>query len=116
MSELETVVSEVEKAAESTVAAVEGEVKKVEGDVATVKADVDKAKAVLVEVATEEKLFLREAELEYVKAQAEIQRLTKITETKSKQYQDYVEGLFKKYALSKAEYVFDGAVNIFKKL
>lgn len=111
------------KAAEQTVVAevknVEGEVKTVaEAAVAEVKAEVKKAeekpKAAVVQITTEEKLFLREAELEYLKAQMEIQRLSKITEAKSKDYQNYVEGLLKKYEL-KGEYIFDGSVNAFKK-
>ena len=97
--------------------AVEGEVVKIEGEVKAEAAKVEeKAKAALVQVSTDEKLFLRETELEFLKTQMEIQRLSKIAETKSKQYADYVEGLFKKYLLEKAEYVFDGAVNVFKKL
>jgi hypothetical protein len=116
MSELE----KIEAAVEGTVVAAEGEVKSVAEAVATeakklegeVAAEVKKA----VDISTEEKLFLREAELEYLKAQTEIQRLSKLAEAKSVSYQAYVENLFKKYALGKAEYVFDGAVNAFKRL
>jgi hypothetical protein len=46
----------------------------------------------------------------------EIQRITKLAEAKSKSYTDYIESLFVKYGVTKAEYVFDGAVNAFKKL
>ena len=107
---------------------IEGEVKAVEAKAETVaealgadaKAVEEKAvaavKAALVETKAEEKLFLREAELEFLKAQMEIQRLSKLAEAKSKSYTDYVEQLFAKYGLTKAEYVFDGAVNAFKKL
>jgi hypothetical protein len=118
---VETVVAEVEKAVEGTVAAAEGEVKTVaEAVVADTKAEVAKVepevKKALVQISTEEKLILREAELEYLKATMEIQRLSKITEAKSKEYQSVVESLFKKYAITKLEYVFDGAVNAFRAL
>lgn len=103
MSEVETVVQ-----------AVEAEVKKVE---AAVKGEVVKAeKTAVVQIKAEEKLVLADAELEYLKATSEIQRLTKITEAKSKEYQAYVENLFKVYALDKVDYLFDGASRLFKKL
>ena len=100
---------------------IEGEVKAVETKVETVAEAVvakveEKIKAALVNIVADEKLFLREAELEYLKAQMEIQRLSKLAEAKSKSYTDYIESLFVKYSLTKAEYVFDGAVNAFKKL
>ena len=125
-TEVKAVVTEVEKAVEGTVAAAEGEVKSVAAAVATeakkiegdIKAEVAKVapevKAATVQVTSDEKLFLREAELEYLKAQMEIQSLSKIAESKSKAYTEYIEGLFTKYAITKAEYLFDGAVNIFK--
>lgn len=100
----------VETEVKSVVEAVEVEAKKVEGEV--VKAE----KAAVVQIKADEKLVLADAELEYLKATSEIQRLTKITEAKSKEYQSYVENLFKVYALDKAEYIFDGAVRTFKKL
>ena len=113
---VETAATEVEKAVEGTVAKAEIEVKTVaEAVVADVKAEVAKVepevKQALVQISTDEKLFLREAELEYLKAQTEIQRLTKITEAKSKEYTAFVESLFKKYVISKADFVFDGVVN-----
>ena len=100
---------------------IEGEVKTVETKVETVAEAVvakveEKIKAALVNIVADEKLFLREAELEFLKAQMEIQRLSKVAEAKSKSYTDYIESLFVKYGLTKAEYVFDGAVNAFKKL
>ena len=101
--------------------AIEGEVKTVETKAETVAEAVvakveEKIKAALVNIVADEKLFLREAELEFLKAQMEIQRLSKVAEAKSKSYTDYIESLFVKYGLTKAEYVFDGAVNAFKKL
>ena len=103
MSIEETVVAEVEKVVEEVKSAVETKVEEV-------------VKAAKVDITAEEKLFLREAELEYLKATMEIQRLNKITEEKSKAYQAYVENLLSKYRLSKAEYAFDAVVNAFKKL
>lgn len=128
VGEAKAVETEVEKAVEGTVAAAEGEVKtvagavaaeakKVEGEVAAVAEKVEeKIKAALVQISTDEKLFLREAELEFLKAQMEIQRLQKIADAKSKAYTEFVESLFTKYGVSKAEYIFDGAVNVLKKL
>lgn len=122
----------VETEVKAAVTAVEGEAKAVEGTVANKLAEVVKvvegeAKAVandtkqevnaaFVNISTEEKLVLREAELEYVKAQMEIQRLTKITETKTKEYTTFIESLLKKYTLDKGKYVFDAVINAFKKL
>jgi predicted DsbA family dithiol-disulfide isomerase len=128
MSELENVETEVGKAitdavkategeAKSLVQAVEDEAKKVETEVKTEVAKLEPAvKAATVKIKAEESLVLREAELEYLKSQMEIQRLSKVAEAKSKEYTAYVEKLFKTYVLDKAEYAFDGAVNIFKKL
>ncbi len=86
--------------------AVEGEVKKIE----------EAVKAAIVSLTGDEKFALRDIELEYLKTQMEIQRLTKVAEPKAKQYQEVVEGLMQKYALSKAEYVFDAAKLAFTKI
>ena len=95
---------------ENVVKEVETEVKK------EVEAVVEKVEAAVIEIKAEEKLALRECELEYLKATMEIQRLQKVMETKTKEYQSTVEGLVAKYAIDKAKYVFDGTVNAFKKL
>jgi hypothetical protein len=107
---IETVVEGVEAKVETVAEAVVAEVK---ADVAKVE---EKVKAALVEVSTEDKLYLRSTELEFLKMQMEIQRITKLAEDKSKGYAEYIEKMFVAYAVSKAEYVFDGAVNVFKKL
>lgn len=107
---VETVVKSIETKVESVAEAVVAEVKKVEGEV------VAKEKAAVVKLKAEESLVLRELELEYLKAQTQIQQLAKVTEEKSKAYQANVENLFKTYVLDKAEYTFDAAVNAFKKL
>ena len=109
MSEVENVVNAVEGEVKSVAEAVVAEVKKVEGEV------VAKEKATVIQLKAEESLILREAELDFLKANMEIQRLTKIAEAKSKTYQEYVESLFKQYVLDKASYIFDGAANVFKK-
>ena len=100
---------------ENVVEAVEGKVKAVAADVKAGAAKVEQVeKSAVVNIKAEEQLVLRNAELDFLKANMEIQRLSKITETKSKEYQTYVEGLFKTYGLDKGSYVFDGAVNAFK--
>ena len=110
---LEAIEGEVKTVAE----AVSTEVAKVEEKaVAMVEKVEEKVKAATVQILADEKLYLREAELEFLKAQMEIQRIQKIAEDKSKQYTTFVEQLFTKYGLTKAEYVFDGAVALFKKL
>ena len=110
MSELENVVTAVEGEVKSVAEAVVAEAAKVEEKV------VEAVKAATVEIKAEEQLVLRNAELTYLKSQMEIQRLSKVAEEQSKQYQTYVEGLYKTYALDKVDYIFDGAVNAFKKL
>ena len=100
---------------------IEGEVKAVETKVETVAEAVvakveEKIKAAIVEIKAEEQLVLRNLELDFLKLQMELQRLSKVAEAKSKSYTDYIESLFVKYGLTKAEYMFDGAVNAFKKL
>ena len=105
-TEVKAVEAKVETVAEAVVADVKAEVAKVEV----------KVKAAVVEIKAEEQLVLKSAELDYLKATMEIQRLSKITEAKSKEYQAYIENLYKTYVLDKAEYVFDATVNVFKKL
>ena len=107
---VETVVNAVEGEVKSVAEAVVAEVKKVEGEV------VAKEKAAVIKLKAEEELFLADAELSFLKAQTEIQRLSKLAEEKSKAYTAYVDGLFKTYAVTKAEYVFDGAVRVLKAL
>ena len=102
---------------ETEVKAVEGEAKAVVAEFEKVAEKVEeKTKAAVIEISTEEKLFLRETELEFLKAQMEIQRISKITEAKSKEYQTFIEGLYKKYLVEKSEYVFDAVSNSLKKL
>jgi hypothetical protein len=74
---------------------------------------VPEAKKAVVTITDSEKLILAEAEVEYLKASAEIQRLTKITESKAKEYQSAVDSMLKKYVLDKADYLFDGVKKAF---
>jgi hypothetical protein len=120
-TEVKTAVADIEKDTEKLVAAGEGEVKSVataaEAEVKKVEGEIKpEIKKVTVEISTEEKLFLRETELEWLKSQTEIKRLSTLAEEKSKAYTAYVEGLIKKYGVDKASYVFDATVNAFKKL
>lgn len=103
----------MENVLEDAVKAVKGEAKKVEE---AVVAKVEEVKAAIVSLTGDEKFLLRDIELEYLKAQMEIQRLSKITESKSKDYQTAVDGLLKKYLLDKAEYIFDGTKLAFNKI
>jgi hypothetical protein len=112
-AEVAAAAAEVKTVAEAVVGttkAAEAEVKAVEEKV------VEKVEAAFVTITSDEKLFLREAELEYLKATMEIQRLQTIVQAKSKDYQAYIDGLVKKYAIDKAKYMFDGTVALFKKL
>jgi len=98
---------------------IESEVKTIEGEaVAEVKkvvAEVEKVeKAAVVKITAEEKLVLAEAEIEYLKASAQIQQLTKTTEAKAKEYTAAVEGFLVKYGLDKISYVFDGVKKEFQ--
>jgi hypothetical protein len=112
-NEVKAVETKVETVAEAVKAEVVKVASEVKAEIAKVEPEVKKA---LVEISTEEKLMLRETELSYLKLQVQIKELSAQTEALSKKYMDNVEKLFSKYLLTKAEYVFDGAVNSFKKL
>lgn len=109
MSALENEVKAVELKAE----AVASEVKeKVENLLGEVKAE---AKKVTQELTAEEKLFIRETENAYLKAQIEINRLSQITQKAQKDFTEHVENLSKKYLLNPAEWIFDNVALIFRK-
>lgn len=72
--------------------------------------------AAVVEISAEEKLILRETELEYLKAVMETQRLQKIIEEKAKAFPAFVDTLVKKYGLDKTKYTFDSTSNSFRKI
>jgi hypothetical protein len=91
---------------------IEGEVV---AEVKKVVAEAEKVeKAAVVKITADEKLILADAELEYLKTTTEIQRLTKITEAKAKEYQENVEKFLVKYNLSKLDYLFDGVKREFQ--
>ena len=93
---------------------VEGEVKAVEAEVLKVVEEAKtEVKKLTQEITAEAKLTIREIELEYVKAQAEIQRLSQITQGAQKKFTDTVEALVKTYGVSPAEWVFDNIKLIF---
>ena len=110
----------VETVVEGAVASVEAEVKKIVGEttaeVAKVEAEVKPEVEKLTQAITaEEKLAIRELEVGYLKAQAEIQRLSQITSNAQKNFTTTVDELVKKYAVNPAEWVFDNVELIFKK-
>ena len=107
---IEGVVEEVKQEVVKVAAEVKAEVEKV---VEAVKPEVKK---LVQELTTEEKLALREIELSYVKATAEISRLSQITKDAQKNFTTTVEGLVKKYVLTPAEWTFDNVLLQFKKL
>jgi hypothetical protein len=106
-TELKAAEAEVAKVAEEAKA----EVVKVAEEVKAVV--VPEAKKATVAITAEEKLILAEAEVEFLKATMEIQRLSAITAAKGKEYQAAVDGFLKKYGLDKAEYIFDGIRKVF---
>ena len=105
---------------------VEAEVKKVEGEtvvvVEEVKAEAQKiVKKTKVEITTDEKLFLRDAETEFLRAQmdikdaqAKIQSFAQRAEMASKVYTARLNELVKKYAINGTEQMFDNIENCFK--
>lgn len=102
---------------ETTVQAVETKVEEVVNEV---KQEAEKAEQSLdkkiVQLTSEEKLYLREVELEYLKAVMETQRLQKVIEEKAKAFPAYVDTLVKKYGLEKDKYTFDAVANAFRQL
>lgn len=110
-------VKDAKSAAEEVKANVEADAKKIEQKLAAT------AKKVRVDITTEEKLFLRDAEAEFLRAQVEIKDLqSKIqscavkAEAASKKYTAKLEELIKKYGIDKAEMLFDNIENAFKAL
>lgn len=97
---------------EKAEAAVEGEVKKVEAAA---------EQRIRVEIAAEEKLVLRDAETEFLRAQVTIRDLqvqmkeaSGKAEVATKKYSEQIETLVKKYTIDKATMIFDNIENVFK--
>jgi hypothetical protein len=59
------------------------------------------------EISADEKLVLREAENQYLKASMQIQALTQQTQAAQKKFTETVEGLGKKYELDVKAFQFD---------
>jgi len=106
-TELKAAEAEVVKVAEEAKA----EVVKVAEEVKAVV--VPEVKKAIVAITAEEKLILAEAEVEFLKATMEIQRLSAITAAKGKEYQAAVDAMLVKYGLSKLDYLFDGIRKVF---
>ena len=102
------------------VKAVETKVEEVAGEV---KAEATKlveeveagVKKLTQELTAEEKLFIRETENKYLKAQIELGRLSQIAGQAQRDFSSKVEELTKKYVVSPAEWVFDNAELIFRR-
>lgn len=103
------VVEAVEAKVKEVVTEVKNEAEKVVEDVVAV------VKKTRVEITTEEQLFLRNQELEFVKFQVQIKDLNAAAKTKSDMYSAKIEELVKKYAIDKTEMLFDSIENVFKK-
>lgn len=107
-------------------AAVEGEAKKIEEalviETKAAGAEVGKVAGRLrVDITADEKLLLRDAETEFLRAQVNIRDIqTKLkeetgkAEAATKKYSSKLEELVVKYGIDKAGYVFDNLENTFK--
>ena len=73
------------------------------------------AEGARIEISTEEKLFGAKLENEFLRANMEIQRLTKIVENAQKQFPQFIEGLVKKYAINPATHQFHNIEQVFVK-
>ena len=102
MSEVETVVKEVETKAEAVVEEVKTVAEKVAEAVEV------KAKTFISLETAEEKLVLKETELEYLKIQMQLKDLQAKADTFATKYKTTVDEYFVKYGVDKALYVFDG--------
>jgi prophage antirepressor-like protein len=112
MSE-ETVVKAVEEKVEAVVEAVKEEAKSVAEAVKTeVAPEVQKTTQV---ISVDERLFIRELENSYLKAQMEISKLSQVTQGAQAKFTAKVEELTKKYAVDPAEWVFDNIELVFRK-
>lgn len=127
----------VEDTVKAAEVAVVNEAKKVEGEVVTeakavetaVVAEAEKVVAEVkkvvararVDIETDEKLVLRDAETEFLRVQvqirdlnAQITTLSHQAEASSKKYGDKIEQLVTKYAIDKTTMMFDNIENAFK--
>jgi len=107
---VETEVKAVEAKVEAVASEVKAEVVKVAEEV---KAAVVRTEQALT---AEEKLALREIEVEYLKAQMQIQALSQTTQNAQKRFTSTVEALGKKYVIDPAVLAFDNVEMKFKTL
>jgi hypothetical protein len=84
-------------------------------NVEAVETPVATSEKVSQDISTEEKLAIREIEVNYLKAQAEIQRLSQITQNAQKVFTDKVQELTKKYEIDQSKWVFDNVKLAFLK-
>ncbi len=103
MSEVLDKVLEAAKSAAETVAT---KVETVAKEVA--EAPKEELKKFVSLATAEEKLVLKETELEYLKLQMQIKDLQTKAEALSSKYKTTVDGYFEKYAIDKTKYIFDG--------
>jgi hypothetical protein len=96
-TEVKEVVSEVKAKVEKAVTAMIPEVVKGEAP----------AKKLVQELTAEEKLVIRDIELEYLKAQMQINQLSQTTQSAQKKFTSMIEDLSKKYLINPAEMMFD---------
>jgi len=102
--------------------AAENEAKKIETAVEGVGDKIEtKAKDLRVEVTTEENLFLRNVEAQFLRAQIEIrdkqrelEATFKKSEVATKTYAEKIEALIAKYGIDKATQRWDNVENVFK--
>lgn len=106
MAEATAVVTEVP--AETLVEKIEAEVKKVEAKVETFST------AARVDLLAEDKLFLREIEVEYLRAKNEIARLEQVIKNAEARFAPTVQGMAKKYLVNPATHAFDNLELAFK--
>ncbi len=101
MSEVATEMKKAEEAIIAPFKAIEGEV------VGEAKEVVKVAEKVIQTLTAEEQLAFRNIENEFLKAQAEINRLTQTTQAKQHEFSNYSTALLRKYLLEPTEWVFD---------
>lgn len=97
----ETVVEKVEAEVKAVEAKVEAEAKVVEAKVETF------ATAARVDLSVEEKLFVREIEVEFLRAKTEIAKLEQIMKNAEARFAPTVQQLAKKYLINPATHTFD---------
>ena len=97
----ETVVEKVEAEVKAVEAKVEAEAKVVEAKVETF------ATAARVDLVAEDKLFVREIEIEFLRAKNEISRLEQVVKNAEARFAPTVQQLAKKYLINPATHTFD---------